>query len=911
MDIADLLTELQALPTYAEQLVHLHEEPARAARYADPSHPLAGSGQALLGARGIPRLYTHQAQALDALRAGQDIVIATGTASGKSLCYTLPVLEMLGGESSTALLLFPGKALCQDQFQRLHEALQAAELSHVLAGVYDGDTPAALRRRLRERAEVILSNPDMLHAGMLPQHAHWASFLARLRYLVLDEVHTYTSIFGSNMGNLLRRLFRLCAHYGSAPQVIACSATLHRPQQLLSHLTGRPCVCIDNDGSPHGKRTYLFWNPRRERESTWRSRRSANVEAQELMALFIQHGVRTITFSKAKMTAEMIYRYVATTLRASAPHLIRKLAPYRGGYLPEERRGIERALFSGELLGVSTTRALELGIDVGGLDASILVGYPGTRSGFFQQAGRAGRGSGDALVVLVGLDTPANQYIMSHPEYLFDRPLERAVLDVDNPFVLSGHLRCAAQELALSDGEAPLFGPHAPMVLNVLQDNAKIRRLGERWYHAAPEIPQHEVRLRGYADSNVVIEDAGSGAIIGALNKFDAPDLLHPEAIYLHHGDSYRVLSLDLSRNIARVLRVEVDYYTQPLGGTDVHHIDHTLKEKPFGTGRAYWGEVTSTFHCWGFEKVRFYELEAISRHPLDLPTFTLETTACWIVPPDELLREVQAAGLDAYNGLRGIGFATRMLAPLYLTCDTLDFSHTVGSVNAPWQAVFLYERYPHGLGFSEVLYRRVHEISLAVQAVIAACPCADGCPCCVGKPLRGELVWNPERGEATIPSKRAALAILRGLLGDGDHLQEADVQQTSTDAGAEEIRLERLLRRRLEQMREPQVWHPIDPSVPTEIPAIEDAGALEQADVARRITGRRAFDKALRQRIAEHNLPPEPVKPPHPPAPAGAHGVNTPRDYPAAPPVTPKKLGDSLAAQCRRLKPQQKDTDA
>lgn len=919
MHFSDFLAEIQASPNYADQLVYLREEEAQAARFADPRAPLPLPVAALLRDRGIARLYTHQAAAIDAARAGHDFVVATGTASGKSLCYVAPLLEMLLEDpSTTALLLFPTRALCQDQYLRFGEALTAAGLKGVLAGVYDSDTPGPLRRRLRDGGGVIFTNPDMLHAGILPQHARWASFLSRLRLVVLDELHVYNGIFGSNMTNLLRRLLRLCRHYGAQPQFAGCSATIGNPSALALRLTGRDAVLIDDDGSPRGKRTWVFWNPPRLRETTWRSRRSANVEAHELMAQLLLHGARAITFSKAKMTAEMIYRYVYDALQGLAPQLAMQITPYRGGYLPGERREIERRLFSGELIGVSTTPALELGIDVGGLDASILVGYPGTIASYTQQAGRAGRSVEESLAILVGLDTPVNQYVMSHPDYLFDRPVEEAIIEPDNPFIVTGHLRCAAQELALTNAEAPLFGPHAGLVLRLLEENRKLRRIGDRWYHAAPETPQHEVSLRGDADPDVIIEDAASGATIGSMPLLDAMPILHPEAIYLHQGDSYRVLSLDCERRLARVAREEVDYYTQPIGGTDVHHIDHCLREKPFGTGEAFWGEVTAIFRTVGYERVRFYELDAISRHPLQLPPYLLDTMSCWTVPPESLMEEVRLAGLDAFSGLRGVGFATRMLLPLFLTCDTRDFSHSIGCVNAPWNAIFLYERYPNGLGFTETVFNRLHEILPAVLAAIEACPCDEGCPCCVGKPLRGTTVWNPERGESAIPSKAAALLILRGLIGDGSRLQAPDRAVLTETDEANRLRLERLLRRRLERQRDPTAPHEIDPVVPTAIPDAEAAEGLETADVAQRGVRRRSLDRDLRKRLAKKietgKLPADAPLPPPPPGMAGGGGAVTPVDFPGRPVTLPEEkphvaqqaplpAGDSLAARARKLK--------
>lgn len=924
MDVDAFLNDIRSAAEYAGQMVYVREVPAREACFAAPAAVLPQPVQHMLESRGIERLYSHQAEAIDRIHEGRNVLIATGTASGKTLCYAVPILQMLlrdaGGK---ALLLFPTKALCQDQFKSFDAALHAAGLSDVFAGVYDGDTPSALRRKLRDRASVIFTNPEMLHAALMPQHARWAEFLSRLKFLVLDELHVYSGIFGSNMANVLRRFARLCRHYGSSPQVAACSATIGNPRELAERLTGEPVELIDNDGSPHGARTYVFWNPPRVRATEWRSRRSANVEAHELMAMLIRSGVPTITFSKAKMTAEMIHRYVRETLEKTAPQLTNKISAYRGGYLPQERREIERRLFSGELLGVSTTRALELGIDVGGLEASIVVGYPGTLASFFQQAGRAGRRDRDALAVLIGLDTTVNQYVMSHPAYIFGRPIEQAVTDADNPFVVLGHLRCATHELPLEETEAAWFGPYTEMVLHVLADNLKVKRIGETWYHASSETPQHEISLRTYSDANVVIEDVDTGAVLGQVDKFDAPPILHPEAIYMHHGDTFRVLELDLERNIARVKREAVDYYTQAIGGTDVHHVDHCLREKPFGSARAYWGEVTAYFRSEMYEKIHFYSLDAISRHGLNLPTFALETMAFWIVPPEELMHRVRAADLDVHSGLRGIGYATRMLLPLFMTCDTLDFSHSIGSVNSPWNAIFVYERYPHGLGFTAKAYERLHEVMPAVLDTIRKCPCRDGCPCCVGKPLRQYTTWNVERGEASVPSKRSAVMILEGVLLDGSELEHADTHSLTDSDADDELRLEMALRRRLERMREPQLFHPIEPSVPTKYPAAEQAESFPEADVARRAERRRSLTKELRKRIAKH-IPSKKLEPlvgaSGPPHGMSERSGKTPSHFSGRPVVEKEgqpvgkeaqpaiDSGDSVAAKARRMKRRRKD---
>ena len=914
MDVAAFLDEVRADPEYAEQMVYVHEAPARDATYAEAG-PELEAAKDLLAAIGIESLYSHQAEALRLAQAGKDILIATGTASGKTLCYALPIINSLrANPKARALLLFPTKALAQDQFKNFSALLDSAGMSDRLAGVFDGDTPSPLRRKLRDHASVIFSNPDMVHAGLLPQHSRWAEFLGQLEWLVLDELHVYSGIFGSNMALLLRRFLRLCRHYGSAPRIVGCSATIANPVELGERLTGRRLQLVADDGSPRGRKTYVLWNPPRVRARNWRSRRSANVEAHQLMARLIERGVPTITFSKAKMTAEMIYRFVCDELRESAPGQAAKVTPYRGGYLPEERREIESRLFSGELLGVSTTPALELGIDVGSLDACIVVGYPGTRASFLQQAGRAGRKTEDSLVFLIGLDTSVNQYVMSHPEYLFEHSVEQAVIDPANPFVITGHLRCAAHEMPLSNTEAEAFGPRADIVLKVLESNRKLKQIEGQWYSSTTEVPNYEVSLRSYSDANVTIEDVDTGQILGEVNRFDSQPILHPEAIYMHRGDCYRVLELNLDNNIATVRRVETDYYTQPLGGTDIHHVDQRLREKKFGSGNAFWGEVTAYFGTFGYEKIRFYELDAISQHELELPTLVLETMAFWIVPPEPLMEDVRAAGLDAFAGLRAVGYATRMALPLFITCDTLDFSHTVGSVNSPWNAIFVYERHPHGLGFTQKAYERLDQIVPLVFERVRECPCDDGCPCCVGKPLRGFTTWNVERGESSIPSKAAALMILEGLLGDQTELQHPDATALTDRGAAADLRLEQALRRRLERMREPQVFHPITPApgVKTEYPAREDAEELDKPDTARRAERRRSFDRDLHKRIAKRidtgQLDAEAARPERPEGMSTRGGVVRPTDFPGRPesaaedPAAPPPIiaGDSVAARAR-----------
>ena len=857
MDFETFLNDLRSSPIYRGQIVYSRRLEQREAVHADTAQPLSNACSVYLKGAGIDRLYSHQATAIDLVREGRDVLIVTGTASGKSLCYQLPLLEMIETDpKATAILLHPTKALSQDQLRAFTRALDTSGLGpdtstagkrtgETVVGVFDGDTPANFRRKLRDEGRVILTNPDMLHAALLPQHTRWAEFLKRLKFVVVDEMHVYAGLFGANAANLFRRFQRVCEHYGSDPQYIFCSATVGNPVEVAKKLSDRDVALVDRDGSPRGPKTYVFWNPPVVRARHRRSRRSANVEAQELMTELVVAGIPTITFSKAKLTAELIHRYVSESLHQSAPHLTSKVTPYRGGYMPEDRREIEKRLFSGELLGVSTTRALELGIDVGGLDASVIVGYPGTLAGFFQQAGRAGRRDRESIVFLVAVDTAINQFVMKHPEYIFGRPIERIVIESDNPYVLSGQLRCAAYELPVSAGEADAFGEYAGLVMEVLTEQRKLNKVGDRWYHASDDVPQHEVSLRDYCDANVAITDVDTGRVIGELSKFDAQPIIHPEAIYMHQGETYIVLELDLERNLCLVKKIETDYYTQPIGGTDVHHIDQPLRQRDFGDAVAYFGEVTAYFSTYEYERIHFYSLDAVSRHPVSLPTYQLETMAFWITLREELVRSIIREGLDVHRGLMGIGYATRMILPLFIQCETLDFSHSsCTAINAPWHTVFVYERYPHGLGFTEEAFEILPDVMRAVYDRVKSCDCRDGCPCCVGKPLRGYTTWNIERGEATIPSKKSTLRILRGIIGDAKNLRSRDAESLGQDEAEKRLILERGIRRRLERMGDPQLFHPIDPNPQVGFPHVEKPSQTDESDTSRRSFKRLGVDK-------------------------------------------------------------------
>jgi len=582
MDFGEFLTSVQQLPDYRGQIAHIQTIPPRPARFAQLAHPLPQPLTDYLADQGIDELYLHQVKSIEAARAGRNVVIVTGTASGKTLCYNLSVGEsLLNDPKGRALYMFPTKALAQDQLKTLQQfAASSPELTAILRpATYDGDTPSHQRRKIRESANVILSNPDMLHVGILPYHAKWARFFHDLKFVVLDEIHTYRGIFGSNVANVIRRLRRVARHYDSNPRFICCSATIANPRELAEALLGEDLDVVDVDGSPAGRKHFVLWNPPLLEEATV-VRRSANVEAKELMSTLVRQNVQTITFTRARVVAELIYRYLRDELASDNEALARKVRSYRGGYLPGERRAIEKALFSGKLLGVTSTNALELGIDIGSLQACLIVGFPGTIASTWQQAGRAGRKSDDSLVVLLAYNDPIDQYMVRHPEYFFSQSPESAVIDSTNPYILAGHLGCAAFELPLTEADGSIFGPLFEGILEALRTDGSLRRIDERDYWSTTGFPATSVGLRTIGQDTYAIVDITKNpdTVIGNVDSISAPELVYPEAIYMHEGETYLVRDLDLAGKVARVEKTEVDYYTQPVLHSSIR-VNATLRE--------------------------------------------------------------------------------------------------------------------------------------------------------------------------------------------------------------------------------------------------------------------------------------------------------------------------------------------
>ena len=768
MDVKALLREITSEKRYRDQIVHVRELPAREAEYAEPSRPIPEPMLSALRRQNIHQLYSHQAAAIDAIAEGKDVTIVTGTASGKTLCYNIPVVgELLSRGDSRAMYVFPAKALAQDQFAGLRRLAGEDEpIAEVLTpAVYDGDTPSHNRPKIRSGASVVLTNPDMLHVGVLPYHAKWHRFLRELKFLVLDEVHTYRGIFGSHVAGVIRRLLRLCEHYGSRPQIVCCSATIANPLELAGQLTGREMTLIDNDGAPRGRKYFVLWNPPFIGAGERISRRSANIEAVDLLVELVRRRAQTIVFAKARVVAELVYKYAQDAL-AGEDDLAGRIRPYRGGYLPNERREIEAELFAGKLLAVSATNALELGIDVGSLDAAILVGFPGTVCSTWQQAGRAGRTTSDSLVVMLAYNDPVEQYLMRHPEYFFAASHEHAVIDPSNPYILSAQLACACFEKPLTDDDGRYFGALAGNLAQLSAEEGEMKLIDGHYYWSSPDHPPARVSLRNISQDNYAIVDTAAGhKTIGQVDAISAPELVYPEAVYLHEGASYIVRELDTEGKIASVEPCQVDYYTQAVLASQCRIAD-TREQRPYLDGRTYFGDLDVTWQTTAFRKIKYYTMELIGQASLDLPSQTLATTAIWWTISEQMHRDLSGGG---YNGIEAmVALRNLMLAalPALAMCDRRDISGMVNSSNLGVSAIFVYDRYPGGMGFAQKGYELLDDWLEICRAIVSECPCEAGCPSCVAPPgLRPPIHTDPDlQSGYPVPNKAASIALL-GML--------------------------------------------------------------------------------------------------------------------------------------------------
>lgn len=761
MDTAAFLHHLTAQPFYSGQIAHQEPIPRRPARCAELDEPLGTALEENLSRHGLLPLYTHQAKAINHARGGENVMVATASASGKTLCYNIPVMEaLLAQQGGCALYLFPTKALAQDQLRTLYELFHPRLLKDGDFATFDGDTPKAERGDIRRQARLILTNPDMLHLGILPNHQQWSRLLRRLKYVVVDEAHVYRGVFGSHVADVLRRLRRLCRFYGADPRFILCSATIANPGEHAEKLAGLPFAVVDDDGSPRGGKEFVFWNP--PLIDTAKSlRRSANGEASNLFAELIMQNIRTLTFVRTRQLTEVIYNYTRRKLAETRPELARKIKPYRAGYLPEARRKIEKELFSGQLLGVVATTALELGIDIGDLEATVLTGYPGSIASTWQQAGRSGRSKERSLSFLIGLDNPLDQYFMRHPESFFGKNFENALVNPANPYILRAHLLCAAWELPLTDLDEEYFGPALATERQALEEQGLLRERKGRWY-VSPSLsyPAEGINIRSTSAENYAIVDSVSGALIETIDASTALFFIFPGAVYLHQGESFLVEQLDLKARTAYARPVEVNYYTQDKELTDLH-ILRVLADKDCRGTRVYLGEVEVTTRVVGFKKKAQFTEEVIGEEPLDLPPMRFSTVALWFDLPPETVKRVdeEELGLDFAGGLHAVEHAAIGLLPLFALCDRND----IGGVSTPLHPdtgrpqVFIYDAYPGGIGIAEKGFDLVEELWQTTLKAIEECPCEDGCPSCI---------QSPKCGNNNKPlDKKAAQILLQGLL--------------------------------------------------------------------------------------------------------------------------------------------------
>ncbi|WP_083983406.1 DEAD/DEAH box helicase [Actinomadura hibisca] len=753
------LDRLLADPSRRGRITHVHGVPARQGRRAPwpdwAPEPLVQR----LAAAGIEAPWEHQAAAAEHARAGRSVIIATGTASGKSLAYLLPAVATIYDEDpreqGTVLYLSPTKALAADQLR----ALRALRLTRVRAAAYDGDTPRDERTWARQHANYVLTNPDMLHRSLLPGHARWGAFLRRLKYVVIDEAHGYRGVFGSHVAQILRRLRRICARYRAAPTFVLASATTSEPAAAASRLTGVDVVAVADDASPRGPATFALWEPpltdlRGEHGAP--VRRTATAEASDLLADLVVEDVQTLAFVRSRRGAESVALGAKRALAEVAPELADRVAAYRAGYLPGERRALEQALRSRELVGLASTNALELGVDVSGLDAVVICGWPGTRASLWQQAGRAGRSGQDALAVLVARDDPLDTFLVHHPEAIFGNPVEATVLDPDNPYVLEPHLCAAASELPLTEADEELFGPATAALLPDMVRRGLLRHRPTGWYWTRRDRACDLADIRGAGGAPVQVVELGTGRLLGTVDEASSHTHVHEGAVYLHQGESFVVQTLDLDDSVALVEAAEPDYSTTARDVTDIHIVE-TLRSAAWGEATLNFGTVEVTNQVVAYQMRRLQTGEMLGEKPLELPPRSLRTRAVWWTLSADRLEEL--GDMDLGGAAHAAEHASIGLLPLFATCDRWD----IGGVSTALHpdtgllTVFVYDGHEGGAGFAERGYADAAAWLGATRDAIAACECEAGCPSCI---------QSPKCGNGNEPlDKQGALVLLGELL--------------------------------------------------------------------------------------------------------------------------------------------------
>jgi DEAD/DEAH box helicase domain-containing protein len=768
LTLKELVSRLEADRRFMENVRASKHIPAAEGQFEpfpDWVHP---SLRSVLQKRGIESLYSHQAQAMGLVRSGRDVVLITPTASGKTLCYNLPVLQRIIEEPETcALYLFPTKALAQDQMHELHGLIKDLR-SDIGTFTYDGDTPDDARQAIRKRGQVVITNPDMLHAGILPHHTKWQRLFTNIKYVVIDELHTYRGVFGSHLTNVIRRLVRICRFYGRDPLFICCSATVANPKEHAERLLERPVDLIEKSGAPRAARTFILYNPPIVNRELG-IRQSALTPARNLAAELIDNDIQTIVFTTSRLTVEIMTKYLKDRFRSGRIKEDHFVTGYRGGYLPNLRRAIEGGLRDREVMGVISTNALELGIDIGNLEACIIVGYPGSIASTWQQAGRAGRRMGHSLVLLIARSNPMDQFLVENPDYFFSRSPEHCRVNPDNLLILLHHIKSAAFELPFEKGER-FGGEDLEELLNYLEEKGVLHRSQERWHWSAESYPADEVSLRSINPDNVVVVDTTEAAnhrVIAEVDWDSAFTTVHDDAIYMVESQQYHVDKLDLERNTAYVRKVDVDYYTDAMTYTNVRVIDSFSRQRLADIIVEH-GEVQVVRKVVGYKKIKFYTSENLGYGEVTLPEKDMHTTSYWFTIPRNLLDGLPYTQAEIIDGLAGLAYGLYHLSAMVLMADTRDIDRCIGDKSGQWfvrhgksgrfitasplegqadaksgtlidafdPTVFIFDAYPGGIGFSSLLYDQHKGLLEGVRRLVGTCPCSHGCPSCVGPTL-------------------------------------------------------------------------------------------------------------------------------------------------------------------------------
>ncbi|MEQ8819776.1 MAG: DEAD/DEAH box helicase [Sumerlaeia bacterium] len=755
--LSDLVNEFLHHPKFSRGVMHVERLPAKPPQYGAWPANLDPRLRGALAAYGVERPYTHQAATIEHALAGRHTVVVTPTASGKTLCYNVPVVQkILEDPQARALYFFPTKALSHDQYRELYKLTTAAG-GDIKVFTYDGDTNPHTRRALRSAGQIVMTNPDMLHTGILPHHTNWIKLFENLRYIVIDELHQYRGVFGSQMANVMRRLNRICQFYGSKPTFLCCSATIANPGELAQELTGAPFEVVGESGAPMGEKTFLFYNPPASNPQL-NVRTDLRTETARVAARFVARGRQTIVFGGSRTFIEV----VTTHLKRFVARLNRdpdRVCGYRSGYLPSERRRIEEGVKRGEILGVVSTNALELGIDIGGLDVSVLSGFPGSIASAWQQAGRAGRKATDSLVIYVGGNSPIDQFFMQNPGFFFGRSPEQAIINPDNLAILASHIKCAAFELPFEEGEN--FGTANPSpILQYLEDERVLRHSGGRWHYSEDSYPADMVGLReGVAQNFVILDTGNDNAVIGEVDYNAAPYLLHDHATYIHNARTYYVEKLDWDRRTAYVREKRLDYFTEAEMSVNIQVLT-VDQEQPGATASAFefrrFGDVSVTQSITRFKKVRFETQESIGYGPVSVPQLEIQTEAAWLTFRPEAEARMKALGLDIAAGLRGVAHLLRITVPVHVMCDPRDIG-VVPQLRARYDrlpAITVWDRFAGGMGLARRFHAMQGRVLRASLDAVRHCPCEGGCPACVGPRL--------ESGDG---SKRAAQWLIEQAL--------------------------------------------------------------------------------------------------------------------------------------------------